>query len=94
MFSLIFLFYFFVPLNIILGIALYVSFESNVFETTWPFRLFIIYVSVTLPFAPFCFISSVPTGNVLSSVYFVVNGIVEIVFVSNVICYSVSSFIP
>ena len=83
-----------VPFNTIFCIALYVSLESNSLETTFPFKLLIIYVSDINPFAPFCFIFSVPAFNVASSTYFTVNGIVEIVFVSNEVVYSFSSFIP
>ena len=83
-----------VPVIIILCIALYVSFESNSLDTTAPFNFLTLYVSVIAPFAPFCLTVSVPTLNVASSSYFIVYGIVDIVLVSKLIEYSVSSFIP
>mgnify|MGYP007084564254 CR=1 FL=1 len=52
------------------------------------------YVSVFLPFAPFCFTFSVPTTNVGSSTYFVDVGIVDTVTVLNENVYSSLSFIP
>ena len=84
----------FVPFTIIFDIASYVSLDNNVVETTFPFRDFVIYVSVFIPFAPFCFTCSVPTGNVLSSIYCVDGAIVDITFVDIFIVYSFSSFIP
>ena len=83
------------PLLIILCIALYVSFDNNSVETTFPFNIFVIYVWVTNPLAPFCFTTSLPAAKLESVTYFVVYGIVEIVSVLKEYVYSLSaSLIP
>ena len=51
-----------VPLTIIFCIALYVSLDNSFDDTTFPFNVFVMYVSVTKPFDPACFTFSCPDG--------------------------------
>ena len=67
---------FFVTLNIILVIGVYVSTERTSLETTFPFKNLVIVVWTFLPTAPFCLTFSVPSGKVLSSIYCVWYGVV------------------